>query len=98
MHISAKHKLGIDILKNTILELIGFKSEESHEIFSARTRHLDAINIAINNLTFTYNTTKNLELLAESVRYAHNALGTIVGTFSTEDLLGEIFSNFCIGK
>lgn len=95
--ISAKHKLGINLLRNTILDLIGFDSN-NHDIFIARTRHLNNMRRAIGYIDTAFNNWNNLEILAEELRYAHNELTQITGEFSSDDLLGEIFSKFCIGK
>ena len=69
--------------------------------FIARRRHLDAIDIADEHLILADNTLHHLqagELLAEELRFAQEALASITGEFSSDDLLGRIFSDFCIGK
>ncbi len=97
IYISAKMDLGIDHLRSTILECVGFDSN-NHDTFIARTRHLDAIQKTINHIDTAFSNTQNLEILAEELRYAHTDLGDITGEFSSDELLGEIFSRFCIGK
>lgn len=97
VYISAKERLRIDELRQAILQLIGFESNTS-EVFIARTRHLDAMTRAVLHIDLAFTNWHNLELLAEELRYAHNKLTEIVGQFSADDLLGEIFSKFCIGK
>lgn len=69
--------------------------------FIARRRHLDAIDIAEEHLQLAdknLHTLKAGELLAEELRLAQEALSSITGEFSSDDLLGRIFSDFCIGK
>ena len=53
---------------------------------------------AVAHIDYAFANWHNLELLAEELRYAHNSLSEITGEFSADDLLGEIFSRFCIGK
>jgi len=71
-------------------------------VFIARTRHVQALLRASEHLPEAHGHSEAgaaaLELLAEELRLAHRALGEITGQFSTEDLLGEIFGRFCIGK
>lgn len=97
INISAKFGIGIDELRNKILELVGFDTN-NHDVFIARTRHLDAMNRAVEHISEAFMNWDNLELLAEELRYAHNDLSEITGEFTSDDLLGEIFSRFCIGK
>ncbi|MDQ5920734.1 MAG: tRNA modification GTPase [Pseudomonadota bacterium] len=97
VYISAKSKIGIDQLRSKILSLVGFDNN-NHDIFVARTRHLNAIELAVEHIQGAFNNWDNLEVLAEELRYAHNKLSEITGEFSSDDLLGEIFSKFCIGK
>ncbi|MGC1181860.1 tRNA uridine-5-carboxymethylaminomethyl(34) synthesis GTPase MnmE [Legionella sp.] len=99
VYISAKSGEGIDGLKRVIKEVIGYQPNEGQ--FLARRRHLHALDEA-KNLLFTG--LKQLaehragELLAEDLRLAHRVLGEITGEFTSDDLLGRIFSSFCIGK
>ncbi|MBY0379607.1 MAG: tRNA uridine-5-carboxymethylaminomethyl(34) synthesis GTPase MnmE [Burkholderiales bacterium] len=95
--ISAKNQIGIDLLRDEILKLVGF-SNNTCDVFTARTRHLDAMKKAVNHVENSFNNWHNLEVLAEELRYAHNNLSEITGEFTADDLLGEIFSRFCIGK
>jgi tRNA modification GTPase len=100
IYISAKQGEGIDILKAALKERMGFK-ENSEDNFIARRRHLDALQ---RTDEFVKNAEQQLvkynagELMAEELRLAQDELGTITGRFTSDDLLGEIFSNFCIGK
>lgn len=97
IYISAKKHMGIEKLRNAILDLVGFDSS-NHDVFIARTRHLDAMNRSVIHIDTAFNNWNNLEILAEELRYAHNKLNEVTGEFSADDLLGEIFSKFCIGK
>ena len=99
--ISATTGEGIDILEDTILEQLGVSHAAGLTPFSARERHVrclqgaaEALQIGIEK--FEHNQAG--ELLAEDLRSAHNQLGEITGKFGADDLLGEIFSSFCIGK
>ena len=97
--ISAKLHYGIDVLKQNIKKIVGYQPEEG--IFLARRRHLDALEKA-NQYLFNgqnqLNNHRSGELLAEDLRLAHQELCKITGEFTSDDLLGEIFSSFCIGK
>ena len=95
--ISAKNLIGIDLLRDEILKSVGF-SNNTCDVFIARTRHLDAMKKAVAHIENSFNHWQNLELLAEELRYAHINLTQITGEFNADDLLGEIFSRFCIGK
>ncbi len=98
--ISAAHGSGVDALKQHLKSIMGF-SETGESGFTARRRHLDALERA---QSFLYSGKAQLqgyaagELLAEDLRHAQNALGEITGEFTPDDLLGRIFSSFCIGK
>ncbi len=98
--ISAKTRQGIDSLKARILEELG-ASDQAEGSFSGRRRHLDALNRAGLHLeagSAAMKETMSGELLAEELRLAQDALGEITGEVLPDDLLGEIFSSFCIGK
>ncbi|MCF6775494.1 tRNA uridine-5-carboxymethylaminomethyl(34) synthesis GTPase MnmE [Thiotrichales bacterium 19X7-9] len=99
IHISAKTGYGIEKLKNKLLEIIGFKAT-NESLFTARSRHIQALESALNHLNsgFEQLTYHHGELLAEELKLAQNALSSITGAFTADDLLGEIFSSFCIGK
>lgn len=97
--ISAKTHQGMDTLIHKIKKIGGFQPVEGQ--YLARQRHLDAISRALQSLYKGQQqllTSHALELLADDLRHAHDELGVITGEFSSDDLLGEIFSNFCIGK
>lgn len=98
--ISAKTGAGLDRLGARLLELAGWSGDASAGAFSARARHLDALNRAQRqvNEAEQHLRDQELELLAECLRQAQTALSEITGEFSPDDLLGEIFGRFCIGK
>jgi tRNA modification GTPase len=101
VYISAKEGQGIDALKQQILAKIGLANKEIESGYSARRRHLNALEQSLSSVQTGYDnlTQHNAgELLAEDLKLAHRALGEITGEFSADDLLGKIFSSFCIGK
>lgn len=99
IYLSAKSGNGIDGLKTVIKQVVGYQPNEGH--FLARRRHLHALDEA-KHLLLTGQMQladhRAGELLAEDLRLAHHALCQITGEFSNDDLLGKIFSSFCIGK
>lgn len=98
--VSAKTGLGMDLLRSHLKALIQFSTHGDGD-FSARRRHLDAIGRAQQAVFAAKQALqKSLagELMAEDLRQAQMALAEITGEFSADDLLGEIFANFCIGK
>ncbi len=97
VYLSAKTHMGVQLLRNEILKLIGFDSA-CKDVFIARTRHLESMNKAVHHIDTSFTNWHNLEILAEELRYAHSNLTDITGEFTADDLLGEIFSKFCIGK
>lgn len=97
--ISAKQGLGIEAVKAAILNYAGFESQEGQ--FSARERHIQALKAVLEHFAIALRLIHEevaIELVAEELRLAQIALGEITGEFSSDALLGEIFSNFCIGK
>ena len=88
---------GVDLLRESLLALAGFEGREE-DLFMARERHLDALRRARECLTAAAEAFGQPELFAEELRLAHHELATITGEFTADDLLGEIFSRFCIGK
>jgi len=101
MFISAKTGQGIEALKQKILELVGWGGSQEGVIV-ARRRHLDCLDRAATHLEqsqqFAANGNISLELFAEELRLAQDQLGQIIGKLLPDDLLGKIFSQFCIGK
>lgn len=102
VYLSAKTGAGLELLRMKILEMIGWQSNIAGEgMFMARQRHLQALNKARMHLDNAFPWVESggqLELLAEELRLAQLALSSITGEFTADDLLGEIFSRFCIGK
>ena len=99
VYISAKTGEGFDVLRDRIKKSLGFQLSEG--LFFARQRHLDALDKALYYLNAGMNQVhinRAFELLADDLRCAHEALSEITGEFTSDDLLGEIFSSFCIGK
>lgn len=94
--LSVKTEDGLDLLRNTILEIIGWHAESG--VYMARRRHLDALHLASDALIRAADQINCHEIFAEELRDALEALNTITGEFSADDLLGEIFGKFCIGK
>ncbi len=97
IYLSAKTGAGLDLLKNHLLQLAGYENN-AEGVFMARARHLDALLKVEAHLSFAGAQIKSAELLAEELRIAQEALASITGEFTPDDLLGEIFSKFCIGK
>ena len=95
--LSAKTGADIEQLRHALLETMGWAST-GESVFLARERHLRALERAQAHLAAAGRDTRRWEFFAEELRLAHVALGTITGEFSADDLLGEIFARFCIGK
>jgi tRNA modification GTPase len=98
--LSAETGEGLELLRAHLKSSAGYASGESGAL-SARRRHLDALARAagcVAQAEETLRATRALELFAEELRRAQLALGEITGEFTSDDLLGEIFSSFCIGK
>jgi tRNA modification GTPase len=98
--LSAKTGLGVELLETALLEIAGWQDAE--DTFVARERHLRAIDDGASYLALARSELEApapaLELFAENLRLAQNALSQITGEITPDDLLGEIFSRFCIGK
>jgi tRNA modification GTPase len=88
---------GVDVLERELLSVAGWESG-AEDVYMARERHLRALTEAADHLAAAGGWGSQLELLAEELRLAQESLNTITGEFSSDDLLGEIFSRFCIGK
>jgi tRNA modification GTPase len=97
IQISAKTGAGLDALRAALLEAAGWNAR-GETVFLARERHLRALNAARSNLAAAATQDVAWEFFAEELRLAQDALGTITGRVSADDLLGEIFTRFCIGK
>ncbi len=95
--VSAKTGAGIDLLRSAMLEAVGW-SGSGEGLFMARERHLQGLRTAQAHVEQASACTAQLELFAEELKLAQRALASITGEFTADDLLGEIFSRFCIGK
>ncbi|MFN4266858.1 MAG: tRNA uridine-5-carboxymethylaminomethyl(34) synthesis GTPase MnmE [Aquabacterium sp.] len=99
--LSAKTGEGLAALRQQLLTLAGWQSSQEG-VFIARQRHVQALREAREHVSLAQDHAAladgALDLMAEELRLAHNALGAITGAFSSDDLLGEIFTRFCIGK
>lgn len=99
--VSAKTGHGLETLKDEVLRKVGIAHTPDHG-FMARQRHVDALLVCGEHLcqaqAFAQHDDRILDLFAEELRLAHDALGEITGRMLPDDLLGLIFSRFCIGK
>lgn len=97
VYVSARTGNGLDDLREKILGVVGWRDQESG-VFIARERHVRALTLAQTRLMQAHEVLAKSELFAEELRQAQLALDEITGEFTSDDLLGEIFSRFCIGK
>jgi tRNA modification GTPase len=97
IYLSAKSGQGMDLLHDHILRIAGWQPS-GEGVFMARERHLRALSSADEHVTIASQSQGQLEFFAEELSLAQNALSSITGEFNADDLLGEIFSRFCIGK
>jgi len=98
--ISARNGAGLDALREHLKAVCGFKGAGEGELL-ARRRHLDAIERTLAHLQSALEVlerTAAAELVAEDLRHAQRSLGEITGDYTSDDLLGRIFSSFCVGK
>jgi tRNA modification GTPase len=95
--LSAKTGEGISLLRDALVKAIGWEGR-SDSVFIARERHLSALRSTAENLHAAQDCAATLELCAEHLRLAHLSLRGLTGEFTADDLLGEIFARFCIGK
>ena len=100
--LSAKTGQGLDTLRRKLLEIAGWQPAAAEGVFIARERHVQALRRVRAHLqqadACLAQQAQALDLLAEELRLAQNALNEITGEFGADDLLGVIFSRFCIGK
>lgn len=99
--VSAKENTGFDVLTERLVDILEVSRDEAQGVFSARTRHLVALDnasVALSDAQAGIESDIGAELVAEHLRYAQNELGTVCGELTSDALLGEIFSSFCIGK
>ena len=101
LRLSARTGAGLEALRQALLQRAGWHAVPEG-LFTARARHVHALQRTREHLQRAWalgdEHAAPLELLAEELRLAHDALGEIIGQFTADDLLGEIFSRFCIGK
>jgi tRNA modification GTPase len=101
IYLSAQEKRGIDLLRAELLRIAGWE-QTGESLFLARERHLVALKQAHEHLdnaaAFAAQNDQSLDLFAEELRLTQERLNAITGEFSSDDLLGVIFSRFCIGK
>ncbi len=103
VYLSAKTGAGLNLLREQLKRAAGWEQHTSGEsVFLARERHLRALAVARDHLALAAHhaaqTDSQLDLFAEELRLAGNSIGEITGEVSADDLLGVIFSRFCIGK
>ena len=99
--LSARTGDGIELLKQAVLDHAGYQAaSQSEGTFSARQRHTDAIERVGQQLGLAGDALNrgDGEIMAEELRLAQAALAEVTGEFRADDLLGKIFSEFCIGK
>lgn len=101
IYLSAQNASGIDLLRAELLRIAGWQ-QTGESVYLARERHLIALRAARDHLQiaaqFAAQSDNSLDLLAEELRLTQEQLNSITGEFTPDDLLGEIFSRFCIGK
>ena len=101
LRLSARTGAGLDALRRRLLEVAGWQSAPEG-LYLARARHVEAMQAVGAHLDMAHAQLRaagpHLDLLAEELRLAQNALNAITGEFTSDDLLGVIFSSFCIGK
>jgi tRNA modification GTPase len=102
VYLSAKTTQGLDALKDFLLQSVGWKANFQEGVFSARDRHVQALEVVKRHTEKALQHLKHpppaLDLLAEELRCAQQHLSLLTGSMSADDLLGHIFSKFCIGK
>ena len=100
--ISTQTGAGLNLLKSSILHQLGCDLNLGEDVYIARQRHLLSLNEMVSHLSRAHEIActrqMSVDLIAEELRLSQNALSQVTGEFSSDDLLGEIFSNFCIGK
>ena len=97
LYLSARSGEGVDLLRAELLRVAGWIGGQE-DVVLARARHIDALQCAAEKSALARRRLGQVELCAEELRLAQAALSSITGEFSADDLLGEIFSRFCIGK
>ena len=101
LFLSAKQKVGIDELKNTLLSFVNTGALRNNETIVTNTRHYDSLLKAleeIQKVKWGLNSGLSSDLMAIDIRSALHYFGEITGEVTNDELLGNIFANFCIGK
>jgi tRNA modification GTPase len=102
LRVSARTGEGLAALRTQLLTLAGWQSSQAEGVFMARERHLQALALVQQHIAqaqqYLQHPQPALDVLAEELRLSQQALGEITGEFTPDDLLGVIFSRFCIGK
>ena len=102
VRMSAKTGEGLSVLREKLLQIVGWQGGGAEGLYMARERHVQALYDVSQHLQVAHQslnqTLPALDVLAEELRLAQNALNTITGEFTSDDLLGVIFTRFCIGK
>ena len=101
LHMSAKTGTGVELLKTKLLDMVHMGKLQNNDTIITNARHYDALRLALENIQkvqFGMQTGLSGDLLAIDIREALYHFGRITGEISTDDLLGNIFANFCIGK
>jgi tRNA modification GTPase len=101
IQISAKEKQGLDTLENSLLTAVNLNALNTNEVIVSNIRHLEALQKteeALNRVLYGIDNPITSDFLALDIKQALHYLGEIVGTVTTDDLLDNIFSKFCIGK
>jgi len=99
--ISAKEKTGIDTLLDHLTQLVNTGALSNQQTVVSNSRHFEALNkafVALNEVQKGMDANISSDLMAIDIRQALFHLGEITGEITTDDLLGNIFANFCIGK
>jgi tRNA modification GTPase len=97
LQVSARSGDGMDLVRAELLRIAGWHAH-GEDVILARERHLHALRAALAHVDEAATQSAALELFAEELRLAQESLGEITGEFTADDLLGVIFSRFCIGK
>ena len=101
IYLSAQEHVGMDLLRQELLRIAGWQ-QTGESLYLARERHLIALKQAYEHLenaaSFAAQNDQSLDLFAEELRLTQDRLNSITGEFTSDDLLGVIFSRFCIGK
>ena len=101
LHMSAKTGTGVELLKTKLLDMVHMGKLQNNDTIITNARHYDALRLALENIQKVQvgmQTGLSGDLLAIDIREALYHFGRITGEISTDDLLGNIFANFCIGK